>query len=247
MTEMAMPTSLDRVEVWDFHREVYTIETGYGYDANGERCQWWRYVIDPLHEERVVSVPFTSIQDCMRGAKFACELLANGASQAPTESRPKPLPAFIDDAPAQPSGESEAQRRQMARDWMEVTTSQPRWLKGCGAEFEATGESRVAFHRYDAAVARTMATAPGDTSALAHWALGLAGEAGEVCEPIKKHCFNGRDLDRDALAAELGDVLWYLSALAQSIGSSLAEVAARNVAKLEARYPDGYVPGGGKR
>lgn len=48
-------------------------------------------------------------------------------------------------------------------------------------------------------------------------------------------------------SGELGDVLWYLSALAQSIGSSLGEVAARNVAKLEARYPDGYVPGGGKR
>jgi NTP pyrophosphatase (non-canonical NTP hydrolase) len=75
---------------------------------------------------------------------------------------------------------------------------------------------------------------------LANFALGLAGETGEVCEPLKKHLFHGRDLDRDALAKELGDVLFYVSALASTLGLSLDDVAAANIAKLRARYPDGF-------
>lgn len=69
--------------------------------------------------------------------------------------------------------------------------------------------------------------------------LGLAGEAGETVELVKKWAFHDRPLDRAKLTKELGDVLWYLTALARTQGITLEEVAAENVAKLEARYPTG--------
>jgi NTP pyrophosphatase (non-canonical NTP hydrolase) len=78
-------------------------------------------------------------------------------------------------------------------------------------------------------------------------ALGLAGEVGETCELVKKARFHGKRLDTDALLAELGDVLYYVAVLAYECGHTLDGVAAHNVAKLRARYPDGFVPGGGKR
>jgi NTP pyrophosphatase (non-canonical NTP hydrolase) len=69
--------------------------------------------------------------------------------------------------------------------------------------------------------------------------LGLAGEAGETVELVKKWAFHDRPLDRAKLTKELGDVLWYLTALARTQGITLEEVASENVAKLEARYPTG--------
>lgn len=73
-------------------------------------------------------------------------------------------------------------------------------------------------------------------------ALGLGGESGEAIDLIKKHLFHAQPLDREKLRKELGDVLWYLAAIATVSGFSLDEVAAANVAKLRARYPDGFSP-----
>ncbi|MDQ5828208.1 MAG: nucleoside triphosphate pyrophosphohydrolase family protein, partial [Chloroflexota bacterium] len=73
-------------------------------------------------------------------------------------------------------------------------------------------------------------------------ALGLAGEAGECSEAIKKHVFHGHPLDRDAMRDELGDVLWYLAMLADACGLRLDDIAAHNVGKLRARYPAGFSP-----
>lgn len=67
--------------------------------------------------------------------------------------------------------------------------------------------------------------------------VGLTGEIGEIAEPIKKHLFHGKTLDREALLQEVGDVLWYLEALASDLGSSLGEVARENIAKLRLRHP----------
>lgn len=71
-------------------------------------------------------------------------------------------------------------------------------------------------------------------------AIGLAGEAGEVADLIKKGIFRQHGLDRDKLIKELGDVCWYVAALCSKLDVSLGDVMERNIDKLRARYPDGY-------
>lgn len=71
--------------------------------------------------------------------------------------------------------------------------------------------------------------------------LGLAGEAGEVVDLIKKHLYQGHELDKDHLQEELGDVLFYWTWLAVLVfGFDRAEIMIRNADKLKARYPDGF-------
>lgn len=75
---------------------------------------------------------------------------------------------------------------------------------------------------------------------LAVFGLGLGGEAGEATELIKKHLGHGHSLDLPKLTGELGDVLWYIAAIATMCGISLDEIAVMNREKLKARYPDGF-------
>ena len=75
--------------------------------------------------------------------------------------------------------------------------------------------------------------------------LGIAGEAGEVADLAKKQVFHAHPWNTDVadkLEKELGDVLWYVAATADSIGVTLDEVATMNVEKLRARYPAGFDP-----
>lgn len=75
--------------------------------------------------------------------------------------------------------------------------------------------------------------------ALQYVTLGLNGEAGEVAEQIKKAMRNdGGDLSSErieSLKKELGDVLWYMTRLADELGTNLAEIAQINIKKLYAR------------
>lgn len=77
-------------------------------------------------------------------------------------------------------------------------------------------------------------------------ALGLAGEAGEVADTVKKAVFHRHELNRDELIKELGDVLWYVAALCSKLDVSLSEVMERNIAKLKKRYPEGYTSAASK-
>lgn len=70
--------------------------------------------------------------------------------------------------------------------------------------------------------------------------LGVAGEAGEVADIIKKHIHHRAPRDVAKLRKELGDVLWYLAHACNVMGWRLDDIAAENVAKLRARYPDGF-------
>ena len=70
-------------------------------------------------------------------------------------------------------------------------------------------------------------------------AIGMCGEAGEVSELIKKYAYHGHTIDREHLARELGDVLWYVSYIAHLFGYPLGKIMAMNQEKLAKRYPDG--------
>lgn len=72
--------------------------------------------------------------------------------------------------------------------------------------------------------------------------IGLAGEAGEVADLVKKGVYHQQGIDLEKLIKELGDVLWYVSAICTNMGLSLEEVANANIEKLRARFPEGYSP-----
>lgn len=77
---------------------------------------------------------------------------------------------------------------------------------------------------------------------LANGALGLCGESGEVADIVKKHLFQGHELDLEHVAEELGDVAWYLAVTSAAIGYDLETVLEMNVKKLWCRYPEGFDP-----
>ena len=99
---------------------------------------------------------------------------------------------------------------------------------------------------YQAAALRTRNPALDDAGRLLDPAAGLAEEAWEVLGAVRKHLFQGRALDRAALAEEMGDALWCIAALADGLGLSLDEVAGANLEKLRRRHPDGFTAGGGQ-
>ena len=70
--------------------------------------------------------------------------------------------------------------------------------------------------------------------------MGLNGEAGEAIDILKKHMFQGHELDEEHLAKELGDIAWYLAVSADAIGYKLEDIFRMNIEKLRARYPDGF-------
>ena len=84
---------------------------------------------------------------------------------------------------------------------------------------------------------------------IAHASLGVGGEAGELCEAVKKFLFQGRGYEetRELVCDEIGDVLWYLTWLASFFGLTLDECAKANIEKLKQRYPEQFTPDGGVR
>lgn len=79
---------------------------------------------------------------------------------------------------------------------------------------------------------------------LSNWALGVAGEAGEVADYMKKVLHHGHALDIEKLTKELGDVCWYVAVLANEAGIKFSTVLEENEKKLRARYPDGFTSRG---
>ena len=70
--------------------------------------------------------------------------------------------------------------------------------------------------------------------------MGLCGEAGEAIDIVKKHLHQGHELDKETLIKELGDIAWYLAETAYALDAELDEVLEKNIAKLKARYPQGF-------
>lgn len=83
---------------------------------------------------------------------------------------------------------------------------------------------------------------PGQVSRLTTAAFGVAGEAGEFSEHIKKTLFHGKTMTyelKEKLISELSDLLWYAQNAAIALGVSLDDVIRVNIKKLEARYEGG--------
>lgn len=82
--------------------------------------------------------------------------------------------------------------------------------------------------------------------AITYPALGLAGEAGEVANKVKKIIRDGK-LDKSALGAEIGDCLWYIAALCRDLNLDLGEIAKANLEKLQDRKARGTLKGSGDK
>ena len=70
--------------------------------------------------------------------------------------------------------------------------------------------------------------------------MGLCGESGEAVDMVKKHLFQGHELDKEKFAKELGDIAWYLAEAATAIDIPLESVFQGNIEKLKKRYPEGF-------
>lgn len=81
------------------------------------------------------------------------------------------------------------------------------------------------------------------------WAMGVAGEAGEVVEKWKKIVAykEGKITQEDLneLTKELGDVVWYVAVMAHSLGLSLDDIMSKNLEKLASRKQRGTIKGKG--
>lgn len=86
-------------------------------------------------------------------------------------------------------------------------------------------------------------TAPQDVAPyhdLLHGGMGVATEAGELLDQIKKQYAYGKDLDIVNLREEIGDIMWYCALLCRATGTTLDQVAYRNIEKLRTRYPEKF-------
>lgn len=75
---------------------------------------------------------------------------------------------------------------------------------------------------------------------LLHGGIGLATEAGEFLDSLKKTIFYGKELDRVNLREEMGDIFWYCAIIADQLDVDFADVMERNITKLKARYGEKF-------
>ena len=85
-----------------------------------------------------------------------------------------------------------------------------------------------------------------DEHQIVYPALGLAGEAGEVANKVKK-MLRDNNFKREDVAAEVGDCLWYIAALCRDLNFDMTDLAQRNLAKLNSRMERGTIQGSGDK
>lgn len=78
------------------------------------------------------------------------------------------------------------------------------------------------------------------TPNIIHGAIGVATEAGEILDAVKKTLFYGKDFDIVNLQEEIGDCFWYLAILAHEANMDFDTIMQQNIAKLKSRYPEKF-------
>ena len=96
-------------------------------------------------------------------------------------------------------------------------------------------EKTLSFNEYQKE-AGELISEEGRKDLLLNGVLGLAGEAGECADLLKKARFQGHTFDNEKMKEELGDVLWYIAETCDGLGIRLEEVAQGNLDKLHKRY-----------
>lgn len=107
----------------------------------------------------------------------------------------------------------------------------------------------MTFDEYQQKAMTTAVNATQDFEALTYRTLGLASEAGEVADKIKKIIRDkaGKigEVEKAEIAKELGDVLWYLQALSHWLDIPFSHIAHGNLEKLSSRRIRGKIGGSG--
>ena len=71
---------------------------------------------------------------------------------------------------------------------------------------------------------------------LLHGSCGIATEAGELLDAMKKHIFYGKEIDTVNVVEELGDLMWYTAIILDELGVEFEDVMEKNINKLKTRY-----------
>lgn len=118
------------------------------------------------------------------------------------------------------------------------------WRRGQQDEHQLAialmNSEHLSFLKYQMQSARTMNTALEMKDQLNNYVFGLVGEVGEVVDLLKKFFYHGHEVDSERLKSELGDILWYVAAIATLFELDLQDIALCNVEKLSRRYPNGF-------
>jgi NTP pyrophosphatase (non-canonical NTP hydrolase) len=81
--------------------------------------------------------------------------------------------------------------------------------------------------------------------AMEYLSTGMAAEVGEFCGKIAKTFRKDKDLDKEAAAQELGDVMWFVALTCRELGYTMQQVATMNIIKLHDRKERGVLKGDG--
>ena len=124
--------------------------------------------------------------------------------------------------------------------WLPLVGLTARFNLSSSYDVTPTKEGWVDVANYRQEILRTVEDSLSPRDRLLLGGLGIAGEAGEVSDHIKKVIYLGHPGDEDHLLEELGDVLWYLGLICDTMGFSFEQVIVHNIQKQRCRYPNGF-------
>lgn len=75
---------------------------------------------------------------------------------------------------------------------------------------------------------------------MAHGAIGIASESGEILDQLKRHVYYGKDFDKVNILEEAGDILFYVAQILDACGYKLSDAMQKNIDKLTKRYGDKF-------